>query len=219
MFQENKIEKLTRIEDLPDKFSECTKCLFSDDSKTIFLVKRDKSIDVFKVSPTDSEDIVIDYRETIRTEKLTAPISHIVASHCGTYLVCADICCNITVWRRTKRSWVHHINLPKYLLSPTAIAIHPNAPKLVVAFSDSKLFEYHLEEMKFLCSTTKYFVENQKTHVIRNIILDSRNENIFILQNDTDLFVLKKLEVNTHFSFIHYVSSIRFTNRYYFNLT
>lgn len=154
-------------------------------------MKRNRQIDVFSIS--DNE---IFYLETINTEKsLKGPISHINISDCGKYLVCAGLCCNISVWKRNKVHWRHHLNLPKYPLAAVAIAIHKNSPKLVVAFSDSKLFEYHLEEMKFLCSTIKHFVANQETHVIQNIVLDPRNENIFILHNDAFLFVLKKNEV------------------------
>lgn len=59
----------------------------------------------------------------------------------------------------------------------------------------SQVFEYDLSETKFTCSTNKHFTKNQSTHIIRSIVLDPRNENIFIMQNDSFMFVLQKQEV------------------------
>lgn len=156
------------------------------------MAKSNLTVDVFRL--LISEDAVdIDFESTIDLNKtLKGPISHMILSDCGNYLVCADICCNITVWRQNKRNWSHHINLPKYHVSPVSIAIHKNAPNLVSAFADGKIFEYHLEEMKFLCATTTLFMENQDRFPIKNIAPDPKNENIFTAHNDTHLFVLKK---------------------------
>lgn len=171
--------------------------MFSSNSQTLYLAKTNHTVEVFRL--LISEDAVdIDYESSIDLSKtLKGPISHMILSECGYYLVCADICCNITVWRQNKRNWSHHINLPKYHVSPVSIAIHKNAPKLVAAFADGKIFEYHLDEMKFLCATTTLFVENQDRFVIKNIAPDPKNENIFIVHNDTNLFVLKKQQVGS----------------------
>lgn len=195
-FQNNKITSVDRIKDLPGQFTACTKCLFSSNSQTIYLVKRNQTIDTFKVLVSD-DTFDIDYEQTIEVNKMMkGPITHIVLSECGTYLVCADMHCNVSVWRQTNgRTWSHHINLPKYPISPVAIAIHKNSPKLVVAFADAKIFEYHLEEMQFLCAASTYFVPNQDRHAIKNITLDPRNEDIIIVHNDTHLLVLKKVMV------------------------
>lgn len=158
-------------------------------------MKRDRTIDIFQVLATE-DDVELHYRETIDTQKyLKASIAHIVVSDCGNFLVCAGLCCNISVWKRTTMGWSHHINLPKYPLAPVAMAIHKNSPKLVVAFADAKIFEYHLDEWRFLCSSNRQFVENQETHVIRNIVLDPGDEDLFILHNETFLFVVKKTKV------------------------
>lgn len=196
-FQDDKIIGLNKLRDLPEQFTTAAKIEFSSDSKTVYLVKRNRTIDVFQVLVSDENDEEVHYRETIDAQKyLKAPISHIVVSNCGEFLVCAGLCCNISVWKRTKKDgWAHHINLPKYPLAPVAMAIHKNSPKLVVAFSDAKIFEYHLEEWRFLCSSSRQFVKNQDTHVIRNIVLDPRDEDVFILHNETFLFVVKKTKV------------------------
>lgn len=182
---------------LPEQFKAAAKIEFSADSKTIYLVKRTRSIDIFQVLATE-DDEEIHYRETIDAHQfLKGGIIHFVVSNCGNLLVCAGLCCNISVWKRTKKGgWAHHINLPKYPLAPVAMAMHKNSPKLVVAFADAKIFEYHLEEWRFLCSSSRQFVKNQDTHVIRNIVLDPRDEDVFILQNETFLFSVKKTRVS-----------------------
>lgn len=193
--QENKVGLINRMKVLPEQLTACRKCAFSSDSQTIYLAKTNLTVDVFRL--LISEDAVdIDFATSIDLSKfLKGPISHLILSECGNYLVCADICCNITVWRQNKRNWTHHINLPKYHVSPVSIAIHKNSPKLVAAFADGKIFEYHLEEMKFTCATTTLFVENQDRFAIKNIAPDPKNENIITVHNDTHLFVLKKEQV------------------------
>lgn len=187
---------MIRITDLPEQFTACRKCIFSSDSKSIFLFKRDLTVDIFRLLISD-DAIDIDYETKIDFNKsLKGSISHLVLSNSGEYLVCADVCCNISAWRYNKQNWTHHINLPRYSISPVAIAIHKNSPKLVAAFSDGKIFEYDLEEMKFSCASTTFFVEDQVRYTIKNILLDPRNENVFIVHNDTHLFVLKKQNVS-----------------------
>lgn len=134
---------LKRVKNLPQQFSACLRCLFSPDSKTIFLVKSNRDIDIFDV-PDDSTSTEIKFRETINTsDVLQDSICQIEISACGKYLVCAGLCCNIGVWKsgtqRRKVQWNHLLNLPKYKLPPTALGIHRNTPKLVVAFADSKV--------------------------------------------------------------------------------
>lgn len=186
------------MKDVPEHFTACRKCAFSSDSQSIYLAKTNLTVDVFRLL-INEDAIDIDFESSIDLSKaLKGPISHLILSDCGNYLVAADICCNITVWRQNKRIWSHHINLPKYHVSPVSIAIHKHSPKLVAAFADGKIFEYHLEEMKFLCATTTLFVENQDRFAIRNIAPDPKNENIFTAHNDTHLFVLKKQVVSCY---------------------
>lgn len=193
---------MNRIKVLPEQYTASRHCLFSADSKQLFLFKRNLTVDTFRLLRHGDDAVDIVYETNIDLSRsLKGPIGHIRLSHCGEYLVCADICCNIAVWRFSNDSWSHHINLPKYSISPVAIAIHQHAPKLVAAFADGKIFEYHLEEMRFSCTTATYFVDNQDRYAIKNIALDPRNENIFIAHNDTHMFVLKKEDVSAFAGF------------------
>lgn len=203
---------LARLRGLPEQFAAATKVEFSSDSKYVYLVKRNQSVDIFEMIPTSGNksssaggtagssgsstgDVL--YRETIVTDQLLkAPITHMLVSNCGGYLVCSGLCSTVAVWKRTKKGkYVHHLNLPKYSMPPVAMAMHKNSPKLVLAFADAKIFEYHLEEWRFLCTSSRQFVANQDTHVIRNIVLDPRDEDLFILHNETFLFTVKKIKV------------------------
>lgn len=123
------------------------KTLFSADSKSLFLVKRHRDVDVFTIPPLDSSES-IEFCETIQTSAIIEDtISQIEISQCGKYLVCAGLCGNIGVWKlhtqRKKAHWKHLLNLPKYKLPPTALAIHRNSPKLVATFADSKVHLLH----------------------------------------------------------------------------
>lgn len=194
--QNNKIGAINRMKDLPEQFTICHKAVFSSDSQSIFMAKTDLTVDVFRLL-IGEDTIDIDFETSFDLSKvLKGPIMHFVLSDCGKYLVAADISCNITVWRQNKRNWIHHINLPRYHVSPVSLAIHKHAPKLVAAFADGKLFEYHLEEMKFLCSTTTHFVESHERYPIKNIVPDPKNEDVFVVHNDQDLFVLQKQKVS-----------------------
>lgn len=55
-----------------------------------------------------------------------------------------------------------------------------------------QIFEYHLEEMRFTCSSITKYVDNSATHAVNNIVLDPNNESIIMLHNDTYLYVLAK---------------------------
>lgn len=182
--------------DVPEQFTLCHKVAFSSDSQSIFMAKTDLTVDVFRLL-IGEDTIDIDFETKFDLSKvLKGPIMHFIVSDCGKYVVATDVSCNITVWRQNKRDWMHHINLPKYHVSPVSIAIHKRTPKLIAAFSDGKLFEYHLEEMKFLCSTTTHFVDSHERYAIRTIAPDPKNEDIFVVHNDQDLFVLQKQMVS-----------------------
>lgn len=62
----------------------------------------------------------------------------------------------------------------------------------VVTFRLIQIFEYHLEEMRFTCSSNKKHVANTTTHAVNNVVLDPNNEDIILLHNDTYLYVLEK---------------------------
>lgn len=67
-----------------------------------------------------------------------------------------------------------------------------------LSLSFNQIFEYHLEEMRFTCSSHKAHVENTDTHAVNNIVLDPHNPDIIMLHNDTFLYVLEKRLPDAH---------------------
>lgn len=106
-------------------------------------MKNNRDIDIFTIPAAGTSDEV-QFKETISSSAIIKDsISHIEISHCGTFLVCVGLCSTVAVWKqqtqKKKSQWKHLLNLPKYKIPPTAIAIHKNSPKLVAAFADSKV--------------------------------------------------------------------------------
>lgn len=132
---------------MPEQFQPALHVVFSADSQTLFMTRRNGDIQVFSIVAGE-----LDCRETISTQKwIRDTVIRVVVSGCGRYLVCAGSCCSIAVFKVSEGNgtWSHHLSLPKYNLAPTALAIHPNSPLLVAAFSDSKVaapfyYDFHL---------------------------------------------------------------------------
>lgn len=185
--------QLRRIKYLPDQFSAATKVFFTSDSSRLFVAKSNRTIDIFSICPNSE----IDLKQTIDTTKFIKDTIHLMdISNCGTYFVVAGTCRTISVWIKNKSEselYSHHIKLPRYLASTTAIALHQNIPRVVVAFSDGKIFEYDLEEMCFTCTDKDFFNSHSGTHCIKGILLDSKNPNIYILYNEQKIFVVQKI--------------------------
>lgn len=181
---------LARVKETPTEFSACTKITFSSDSELIFLVKPSNTVDVFSIAKTGE----IDHVDSIDTARIIKDnVCILTTSPCGNYLIIAGTCRTISVWvKQMKNRFKHYINLPKHFAPATAISVHQNSPKLVAAFTDGKIYEYDIEEMRFTASTNSMFVSNSQSHCVNSIVLDPRNENIIILNNDTYLFVLEK---------------------------
>ncbi|XP_055913784.1 U3 small nucleolar RNA-associated protein 4 homolog [Eupeodes corollae] len=187
--EDENVSQVDRIKDLPQEFGACKNILFSHDSSTLFLSKINKSIEVFSILSNGD----IDHSQTIDASKYIKDTIHLVdVSNCGNYFVTAGTCRTIAVWIKKGKHYKHHLNLPRYTAATTAISIHQDSPRLVAVFSDSKIFEYDLEEMCFTCTDKDFFVKESETHCVNSIILDRRNPNIFVLHNDTTLFVLEK---------------------------
>lgn len=183
------MSQLMRVKDLPEEFQPCKNILFSHNSSNLFLSKFDNVVEVFDIMSNGE----IDHRQTIDASKYIKDTIHLLATtHCGNYFITAGTCRTIAVWIRKGKHFQHHLNLPRYTAATTAISTHRNSPKLVAAFSDTKIFEYDLEEMCFTCTDKYSFVKRCQTHCVKSIVLDERNPNAFILHNQNSMFVLEK---------------------------
>lgn len=194
--------KLIRVKDLPEQMEPASHVQFTADSMRLIVVNREsKNIMIFAMlSNVNAGDLNIsstpplDFVESIDTSKhIKDSIKLFTVSVCGSYIAAASSDRSIAVWSIHKgKHFKHLLNLPRYTAATTALSIHPEQPRLVAAFADGKIFEYDLEEMCFTCSDVDRFVVNSEYHCIQNILLDPRNPNIFVMQNDSKLFVLEK---------------------------
>ncbi|XP_061389746.1 U3 small nucleolar RNA-associated protein 4 homolog [Musca vetustissima] len=200
---ENKREtKLIRVKDLPEQMEPASHVQFTADSMRLIVVNRkSKHIMIFAMLENVNErDLNIsttpplDFVEFIDTSKhIKDSIKLFTVSVCGSYIAAASTDRSIAVWSVYKgKHFKHLLNLPRYTAATTALSIHAEQPRVVAAFADGKIFEYDLEEMCFTCSDVDRFVANSEYYCIENILLDPRNPNIFVMQNDSKLFVLEK---------------------------
>ena len=191
--------QLVRVKDLPEQFAAASHIYFTADSMRLIMVNREtKQILIFSILPTtdlnSSSSPPLDFVESIDTSKhIKDTIKLFTVSLCGSYIVAASADRTISVWSVYKgKHFKHLLNLPRYTAATTALAIHAVQPRIVAAFADGKIFEYDMEEMCFTCSDIDRFVANAESFCITNIVLDSRNPNIFVMQNDSKMFVLEK---------------------------
>lgn len=136
---------LQRMRDVPDEFAAAVHVRFAADSRSLLIVSRDGILQSFGLSDseTGAEDVV-ELQATVDTRKvIKGTVSMATVSQCGVYLVVVGTCGTIAVYKEksggSSVGWKHFLNLPKYKLAPTAIALHANRPLLVAAFSDSKV--------------------------------------------------------------------------------
>lgn len=194
--------QLIRVKDLPEQMAAASHLLFTADSMRLIVVNREsKQIIIFAMLPVSDDNVLdtsstppLDFVESIDTSKhIKDSIKLFTVSVCGSYIAAASADRSIAVWSIYKgKHFKHLLNLPRYTAATTALSIHAEHPRLVAAFADGKIFEYDLDEMCFTCSDLDRFVSNSEYHCINNIVLDARNPNIFVMQNDSKLFVVEK---------------------------
>ncbi|XP_015832958.1 U3 small nucleolar RNA-associated protein 4 homolog isoform X2 [Tribolium castaneum] len=136
--------------------------------------------------------------QNINTEtEIEDMIVLLAVSDSAQFLVGGDVRGNIAVWTLKNDQYVFHCKLPKYKLSPTAIAIQPNSANLVVAFNNNNIIEYDMnrrELTKFSRSLAKNLPKQLTSRVspIRNITFDSRVKDVIILHDDDSVLVVDK---------------------------
>ncbi|KAM7357029.1 UTP4 small subunit processome component l(3)72Dn [Cochliomyia hominivorax] len=197
----SKATQLVRVKDLPEQFAPASHVTFIADSMRLIMVNREtKQILIFSILITPTDDALncstcpIDLVECIDTSKhIKDSIKLFTVSLCGSYMVAASADRTIAVWSVYQgKHFKHLLNLPRYTAATTALAIHAEQPRIVAAFANGKIFEYDMEEMCFTCSDIDRFVTSSEDFCITNIVLDPRNPNIFVMQNDAKMFVLEK---------------------------
>ncbi|XP_058838424.1 U3 small nucleolar RNA-associated protein 4 homolog [Topomyia yanbarensis] len=183
--------RLIPVRAVPEQFEPSYRVQFTHDSKGVFLFKRGEVMEYFAFNDQDD----FDHKQTIETAKWFTDKIHLVAiSQDDGFLVCASLCCAMLVFKREKFGrWKRLTNLPKYKFPPTAIAIQPNSPILAAVFPDHKIFHYDFSEYKFTFSSYLKLdlMECSLNKIINGIVFDPRNDDVMILQQDSNMLVLQ----------------------------
>lgn len=186
--QENAKPKMRPIKTTPEEFKPCINMIFSKDSNSIVTVNAEGHCSVFEL-----ESEAIEHKETFDLGDHHSDQVHLVEmSSCSSFLVLASLCNNISVWTLVRNKWTHSKTLPKYGCPATSLNIRRNQPHLVVAFSDSKLLEYNLDDNCIQFTASLPSKTPDIASVITNISLDPRNDNAIIFCQNNSINVLMK---------------------------
>lgn len=185
------VPNLSQLKVVPEEFTPSHRMVFSKNSNTLFAYSTAGIIKVFEILNND----IIDFKQSIEIGKFVKDVVNtMVIDDSGKYLVCAGLCGNIGVWSLKENGlWSHYINLPKYKIPATALAIRPNSLNVAVVFSDTKIYEYNLENLEFSFSayiTFPFQLVNGCN--VDHICFDPRNDNVFILAYEFLIGVLNK---------------------------
>lgn len=143
----------------------------------------------------DLEDCEVKFRYKVdMSEVIKAPIRHVQISPCGKHLAVASSDYLISVWQLldTESQEAEHLyNLPRYEVGITAMALHANIGRLVVAFANARIVEYDLLQRHYISESTKCFVRTASQYPNKGIILDERNPDVMIVYSDFTLYLLQ----------------------------
>lgn len=182
------VERLT--ENLPAELEVASHIIFSKTNNLFLIHAESRELRCFEL---ENSEVKFLYSVYLSAE-LKSPISHVVLSPCGNYLAVATSNHLVAVWQLNGQESKHLLNLPSYKAATTAMAMHENSPRLVVAYANGRIVDYDLSENRFVCQTAKHFVRSSYAHCIRGLLLDPQNPNIVIAYNEHTLFVLKSRE-------------------------
>lgn len=188
---------LKLIEDLPDNFEVSSKILFMNSSKYILLVdKETQEIRIFSIiNSPNNNGFVVDFVDIIETKNYVhGAIAMATLSKDDKYLGLVSLGRSTHIWSISDKGTFQHVSsLPRYVAPVTAIQIDTNNTlSAIIAYSDGKIVEYNIADMKFLCSDYDTYSDKSDFHPITRIMLDTKNTDVLIMQNDLCLFSLKK---------------------------
>lgn len=175
------------------------KMLFSPNGKLFITINNDNNENTVTLFKVDKKSLrLIGSFHT--TKELITNISLVCFSPDNKYLICTDRQCGIAVYfigngitAESLKSW----RLPKYSCPATAIAVQKDTLNLVIVYSDHKIVEYNIPTRQY--TTFSNNLQNclpkhwlARPFPITNIIFDSHNENIIIMQDDSSVYVINK---------------------------
>ncbi|XP_011647712.1 U3 small nucleolar RNA-associated protein 4 homolog [Pogonomyrmex barbatus] len=175
------------------------KMLFSPNGKLFAAINNDgneNTVTLFKVNKK-SLNLIGSFQTTRESIKNVGPVCF---SPDSKYLVCADRQRGIAVYfigngitAESLKAW----QLPKYSCPVTAMAVQKSTLNLVIAYSDHKIVEYNIPTKKYTEFSNNLQSRLPKHWLARpfpitNIIFDTNNENVIIMQDDSSMYVINK---------------------------
>lgn len=182
------VERLT--EDLPEELAVASHIIFSKTNQLFLIHTESRQLRCFDLGENQVKFL---YSVNLSAE-LNSPISHVELSSCGKYFAMATASHLVAVWQLNGKDSKHLLNLPRYKAGPTAMAMHENHPRLVVAYADGRIVDYDLLERCFVNETGNHFVINSQTHCIKGLLLEAENPDVVIAYNEEFFYVLKSYE-------------------------
>ncbi|XP_072754367.1 U3 small nucleolar RNA-associated protein 4 homolog [Anoplolepis gracilipes] len=175
------------------------KMLFSPNGKLFITINNDGNENTVTLFKVDKKSLrLIGSFNT--TKESIINVNLVCFSPDNKYLVCTDRQCGIGVYligngitTESMKSW----RLPKYRYPATAIAVQKGTLNLVVVYSDHKIIEYNIPMRQYTmfsnslqnCLSKQWLA---RPFPITNIIFDSHNENIIIMQDDSSVYIINK---------------------------
>ncbi|KAH8295802.1 hypothetical protein KR018_010002 [Drosophila ironensis] len=174
--------------ELPDELQPASHCIFTKRQQLVLLHPDTNELNWF----TLKNDGIVFQKSTDLSGVCKSTISHLAISAGGEYIVAATTDRRIAVWKLNDKDYKHLLNLPRYRAGTTALALHEELKRLVVAYADGRLVEYDVVEKKLTCETEEYLIPETKHHSINGITLDPKKPNIFLVHTENSMFVLEK---------------------------
>ncbi|XP_017043464.1 U3 small nucleolar RNA-associated protein 4 homolog [Drosophila ficusphila] len=181
--------KVDRLADnLPEELKPASHIIFTKQGRLALLHPQSNVLSWFSLK----EDRVIFQADTDLSDHCKGTINHLVVSLDGDYIVAGTANKLISVWKLHGKKYKHLLNLPRHRAGTTALSLHEDHPRVVVAYANGQIVEYDLVNRNFTCETDEYLIPDTRHHCISGISLDPRNPNIFIVHTETNLYVLER---------------------------
>ncbi|EDW80179.1 uncharacterized protein Dwil_GK24556 [Drosophila willistoni] len=168
--------------------------IFSADSQRLVVLNQNQA-KFFAIS----EDNLTFLYHVMLGPTITANVNHLLLSPCGNYLVAASSDNVVAIWQHKENRHPNFkllLTLPRHQAGTTALAMHENEPRLVVAYADGRIVEYDLLNSCFTCESEEYLINTTHSFVIKGIVLDSNNPNMFIVYNELYIYSMEKYSNN-----------------------
>ncbi|XP_017080916.1 U3 small nucleolar RNA-associated protein 4 homolog [Drosophila eugracilis] len=182
------VERL--VEDLPEELQPSSHIIFTKQGRLVLLNPQNNTLSWFNLK----ENEVIFLNSVDLSDHCKSTINHLVLSSDGDYIVAGTSDQLISVWKLHNKSYKHLLNLPRHRAGTTAVSMHEDLSRVVVAYANGKLVEYDLVNRQFTCETEEYLIPDTRHHCISGISLDPKNPNIFMAYTETHLYVLERVE-------------------------